>query len=119
MNPLPADDLPSVFPERIDGWLRHQLDQVTEHYFYQLCDPDTQNLLSLCNWYLTTRGKGLTLVIHCPNSQVNWRVLDYMGNLAQLLEPLASSARIRVHPPFGEGDPIEMRVDEQTIYHPD
>jgi hypothetical protein len=116
MNPLSPDDLPPSQSHLMDYWLRKQLEQVTSHYFYENCDQFTRDLLALCQWNLTTQGNALTLVIFCPNSLVNWRVLNHINTFARLLDSLAQSAIIRVYPPFQQGEPLEVRVDERMVY---
>ncbi|MGK7931433.1 MAG: hypothetical protein AB4041_08360 [Microcystaceae cyanobacterium] len=116
MNYLSTDDLPPTQVDTFDRELRQQLDDVTTYYFDERCDAQTKALLSLCEWYITSHGNALTLVIICPNSMINWRVLNSMNTLANLLESLAESARIKVYSPSQQEEPIEMRVDERMVY---
>lgn len=112
---LPEDDLPpsvTTLPDRI---LQRQLEESIEKYFYQACDHSMQALLSKCEWYVTTNAKSVTLVIECPDTLMNWRVLKNLVKLGATLQQFAS-ARIRVCPPPGPGTPFEMRVDELSVY---
>lgn len=101
---------------RSDKMLCQQLEEYAGIYFYESCDRYTQSLLSSCEWHITTNSSALTLVITCPDSMVNWRVLKNIGQIGRWLEQLTSSAKIRVCPPIGMGTPSEIRVDELSVY---
>ncbi|GAB1538515.1 hypothetical protein NUACC21_11770 [Scytonema sp. NUACC21] len=96
--------------------LRQQLEYSISRYFYEGCDRNIQDLLSTCRWYVTYYEAALTLVIECPDQITNWRILQKLATMAELLHKLITSARIRVCPPKGQGMPFEMRVDELSVY---
>ncbi|MEA5533453.1 hypothetical protein [Crocosphaera sp. XPORK-15E] len=105
---LPPDDLPSLDPSyRQLSW---ELEEVAGELFYKYCDPITQDLLSRCGWDVTTAGKGLTLVILCPNSDLNWQVLQSIPLLAESLQELSPWAKIRIYPPAGMGSAMEVMI---------
>jgi len=113
---LPPDDLP---PREVTGWdgvMRRQLEDAASSFFYAACDRPTQELLSSCEWYITTNANALTLAIACPDMATNWRVLNSVVALGSSLEQLSSRAKIRVCPPIGWGTPFEIRVDEISVY---
>lgn len=99
-----------------DYQLQQDLDQVTRQHFFSACNPLLQSILSQCEWRITTQAKALTLIIVCPTLVLNWLVLEKMANFAAVLEGFAESSMIRVHPPVGCGSPLEMRVDERSLY---
>lgn len=113
---LPPDDLPPSQTTRYDRILRRKLEDATGKHFYQACDRSTQILLSNCEWYITTHGTALTLVIACPDMVLNWRILNNIVEIGSWLEQLASSAKIRVCPPPSMGTPFEIRVNEISVY---
>ncbi|KAF3888189.1 MULTISPECIES: hypothetical protein [Nostocales] len=96
--------------------LRQQLEYSISRYFYEGCDRNIQDLLAACRWYVTSQATGLTLVIECTDQITNWRILQQLTNMAELLHKVVSSAKIRVCPPKGQGMPFEMRVDELSVY---
>lgn len=115
-NPsLSPDDLPSEVTEH-DRTLRRQLDESLTQRFAQQCDLYTKSLLSRCDWYVTTYVNAVTLVINCPDSATNWRLLHHVLTLGSLMEQFSQYARIRVCPPLGTGAPFEIRVDERSMY---
>jgi hypothetical protein len=116
-NPtLPPDDLPPSKPTKFDRILRRQLEESTGKSFYTGCDRNVQELLSTCEWYITTNASALTLVIVCPDRVTNWRVLNNLVNIGHQLEQFSNRAKIRIFPPMGMGTPFEMRVDEISLY---
>jgi hypothetical protein len=114
--PLPDDDLPPASLSEPDETLRHQLEEAIARRFYESCDGVTQSLLTVCSWHITTQATALTLVINCPDLAVNWRVLNHLANLATPLEALAPNAHIRICPPEGAGEPLNIRIDEIPVF---
>lgn len=110
------DDSHPVQMTSADIILRQQLEYSISKYFYEGCDNKIRDLLSNCRWYVATQASALTLVIECPDQITNWRLLQKLVPMAQLLYKIVSSAKIRVCPPKGQGMPFEMRVDELSIY---
>ncbi|MGK7938588.1 MAG: hypothetical protein AB4062_00215 [Crocosphaera sp.] len=105
---LPPDDLPALDSSvRELSW---ELEEVTGEKFYNNCDPITQDLLRQCGWDVTIRSKGLTLVVICPNHGLNWRVLQSIPLLANSLQTLSNTAKIRIYPPPGTGTPMDVMV---------
>lgn len=113
---LPPDDLPTDELTQYDRRLRRQLDASLTDRFEQRCDPFTKELLSNCEWYITTYTHVVTLVIHCPDSATNWRVLHHVLTLGEPMAQFSQDAKIRIDPPPGRGTPFEIRVDELSIY---
>jgi len=113
MPSLPSDDLPSA---QLDGMLQRHLEETIARRLYEACDGVTQALLTGCEWFITTNAPALTLVVNCPDRSTNWRVLNHIAALAQPLETFAPNARIRVCPPAGLGEPLEVRVDEIPVF---
>lgn len=113
---LPSDDLPPAVITAADEGLRRELKAALARCLYELCDGVTQSLLMTCEWYVTTSAPALTLVINCPNSSVNWRVLNNLVPLATQLAWFSEAARIRVCSIEETDDPFELRVDEIAIY---
>lgn len=101
---------------QLDRILRRQLEESTSRLFAQSCDPITQGLLSNCEWYFTTNATALTLVINCPNLVTNWHILNNIVTISSRLEQLSQSAKIRVCPPIRQGTPLEIRVNEASVY---
>lgn len=110
------DDLPSPEFGNEDTFLKRQLEEATRRYFYESCDGVMQGLLLRSEWFLTTSGDALTLVIQCPDMITNWRVLNNIVLLGKKLEQFVSHAKIRICPPEGMGTPFEIRVDEISMY---
>ena len=130
--PLSTDDLPPTVPTLTDWKLRQQLEQACRQYIYaalirQLSQQEDRNdfiseesaslydLLNRCDWYLNTDGTHNTLVIQCPDLITNWRILELAIQLGRVLEPL-SIGKIRICPPNNQGTPLEIRVDELSVY---
>ncbi|MEH2290277.1 hypothetical protein [Nostoc sp.] len=113
---LNSDDSHPIQPTSADIILRQQLEDSISRYFYDACDRMIQNLLSNCRWYVTTHANALTLVIECPDTVTNWRILQQIVPMGTLLYGIISSAKIRVCPPEIQGIPFEMRVDELSVY---
>lgn len=121
--PLPLDDLPPSELTSSDWVLSQKLEASLNQFFYAACqDLDASNeqrslttLLSKCQWYITNKPKLTTLVIQCPDLTTNWRVLENIVPIAQLLEQFAIG-KICVYPAFNQGMPLEVRVDELDIY---
>ena len=111
---LPPDDLPPAQLEAGDHRLLWQLQQTVNKLFYQACDGVTQGLLINCEWSLTISAPALTLVITCTDMDMSWRVLRNIDGIRPHLERFSPNARIRVCPP--EGDPIELHIDEISVY---
>lgn len=113
---LSADDLPPLEPTTLDRLLRRQLDEVLTRQFAEWADSVSLQLLSSCEWYVTTYGNVPTLVINCPDSVINWKMLHHVQELGSQLQAFSKDSRIRICPPIGTGDPFEIRVDELPIY---
>jgi hypothetical protein len=112
----PEDDSHPIQLTSADIILRQQLEYSISRYFYEACDRTIQNLLSNCRWYVTTHVGVMVLVIECTDQVTNWRVLQKIVPMATILNPIISSAKIRVCPPESQGIPFEMRVDELSVY---
>ncbi len=110
------DDSHPLQPTSADIVLRQRLEHSISKYFYEGSDRSIQNLLSRCRWYVNTDATALTLIIECPDQVTNWRVLQQIVPMASLLNSIISSAKIRVCPPYNQGMPFEMRVDELSVY---
>jgi hypothetical protein len=113
---LPPDDLPPVEVTKQDGMLHLELERSTGRCFYQACDRITRTLLSNCQWYLTTNGPTLILVIDCPDIVSYWHIVSNIAPLGNKLERFTSNAKIRVYPPMGKGMPFEIGVNEISAY---
>ncbi|MDB9486432.1 hypothetical protein PN492_07715 [Dolichospermum circinale CS-537/01] len=111
-----ADDKHPIQPTSADIMLRQQLEHSISKYFYEGCDRIIHNLLSNCRWYATTHASILTLVIECPDQGTNWRILQQIVPMANVLSGIVSSAKIRIYPPDNQTVPFEMRVDELPVY---
>lgn len=72
--------------------------------------------MSNCRWYATTHASILTLVIECPDQVTNWKILQQIVPMANVLSGIVSSAKIRICPPDHQTVPFEMWVDELPIY---
>ncbi|MEO0536264.1 MAG: hypothetical protein AAF215_20620 [Cyanobacteria bacterium P01_A01_bin.123] len=112
---LPPEDLPPKVTTDWDAGLRRQLELSTSKHFFESCNGLIQSLLLECRWTIST-AEVLLLVIHCPDSLTNWRVLNHMAAIAHPLAEFSPHAKIRVYPPSGEGAPFDMRVDERSEY---
>ncbi len=113
---LHADDLPPTEVTKRDKMLLLELERTTGRCFYEACDRITQALLSNCFWYLTIDSECLTLVIHCPDIVTYWHIVSNIIELGMKLEPLASSARIRVNSPSFKSTSFEIGVDEVSAF---
>jgi hypothetical protein len=60
-------------------------------------------------------AKTAMLAIECPDLATCWRVLENIEAIAQLLEELAIR-KIRIAPPSHQGTPLEIRIDEISVY---
>ncbi len=110
---LPPDDLPSLDPSYRE--LSWELEEVTGEIFYNNCDFFTQDLLKQCGWDVTIRSKGLTLVVICPNSYLNWEILKSIPLLADSLQVLSNTAKIKVYPPPGTGTPMDIILENYFL----
>ncbi len=116
LHQLPPDDLPPTEVTKQDGMLHLELERSTGICFFQACDRITQVLLSKCQWYLTKNSTTLTLIIDCPDIVSYWHIVSNIPQLGNRLERFTSDAKIRVYPPFGKGNPFEIRVNEISAY---
>ncbi|ACB54039.1 hypothetical protein cce_4691 [Crocosphaera subtropica ATCC 51142] len=107
-QPLPPDDSPP--PVSLDWELGRELDEIAAQYFYQDCDRTTQKILSRCGWYLSSFIEYPTLVIACPDQVTNWLILKQLMPLARILRQWLTTAQIRIYPPPGEGNVLELSV---------
>lgn len=125
---LPPEDLPPQNTTLGDRVLGRQLEDCLNHYFYAACvrhvyqnDPHSEKrrsllvLLSQCTWYVTTNAETAMLTIECPDLAICWRILENLEALAQFLEQLAIR-KIRISPPSHQGTPLEVRIDEISVY---
>ncbi|MGL5058339.1 MAG: hypothetical protein ACRC62_00050 [Microcoleus sp.] len=113
---LPPDDLPPQRLDMDDRILRRQLDSSLTQRFLQQCDPISHQLLNLCDWSITTAANVATLVIVCPDRIVNWRVLNHVVKLGNLMALFSQDAKLRIYADPGIVDCFEIRVDELSIY---
>ena len=113
---LPADDLPPTEATGIDKMLLQQLERSTGRCFFEACDRITRALLSSCQWYITTDGSTLMLVIDAPDIVTYWHIVSNITQIGSRLQRFASSAKVRVYPPFGKGLPFEISVSEISAY---
>lgn len=117
MNPaLSPDDLPPPTLTVDDYQIRRELDGLLMQRFERQCKPLIQQLLQRCDWYIASTYNVVTLVIDCPNSTLNWQLLQQVPSLSATLGQFSQDAKIRVCPPAGTGTPFEIRVDERSIY---
>lgn len=112
---LPPDDLPPVEALQSDRTLHHYLEEAVNKRFYEACDGVTQALLLNCQWSITITAEALTLMIHCPDIATNWRVLNNVVPIGNVLQDFSPTGRIRVCPPPDSGIPVEVRVDEISV----
>jgi hypothetical protein len=113
---LPWDDLP---PEQLgmdDRDLRRQLDLSLTQRYREQCNSELQTLLNACAWAITTTTNVVTLVIVCPDSITNWKVLSHIVTLGTGLAEFSTDARIRIYSTPEMLDQFEIRVDELSIY---
>ncbi|MBD2577776.1 hypothetical protein [Oscillatoria sp. FACHB-1406] len=119
MNPssLPPEDLPPTEATRSDRLLSRELDRRLSQFFEEACQRDgtLQAVLSQCRWLTAAQPYPSTLIIYCPSLAIGWQVLQHLGGIGRLLEATAI-ARIRICPPPTEGTPLDIRVDELSLY---
>lgn len=113
---LPPDDLPPESKTLNDQLLRRELEEFTTKRFFLACDRITQVLLSHCHWRISIKLLPLTLIIHCPDMETYWYILNDVPQLGNRLERFTNKAKIRVYPPTGQGAPFEVKVDEIPLY---
>ncbi|UBF25176.1 hypothetical protein K9N68_26670 [Kovacikia minuta CCNUW1] len=113
---LPSDDLPPAQMTNLDEMLLRQLEEAISKRLYEGCDGVTQSLLTTCEWSVTINASILTLVISSPVIATHWRALNYILPLGNQLGKFSGSAIIRVCPPLGAGEPVEIQVSEITAY---
>lgn len=130
--PLSTDDLPPTVSTSYDWILRQQLEKACrqsiynalmrhttqqEHQAFFLSEESVSygHLLNQCDWYVTTSADCNTLVIQCSNLLTNWQILEKVTQFGQVLEPLGIG-KIRICPPTNQGTPLEIRVDELSVY---
>ncbi|MEO1145239.1 MAG: hypothetical protein AAFY26_06545 [Cyanobacteria bacterium J06638_22] len=114
--PLPSDDLPPQELELVDHQLRRRLDQSLTERFQQQCDVSLQDLLALCDWSVTTTANVVTLVIVCPDRPTNWKVLNYVVPLGNIMATFSKDAKLRIYATPDMVDLFEIRVDELSSY---
>jgi hypothetical protein len=125
---LPPEDLPPHDMTLNDHLIHRQLEDCLNHYFYTACVRQVQQsdrrqekrrsllaILSQCIWFVTMNAKTAMLAIECPDLATCWRVLENIEAIAQLLEELAIR-KIRIAPPSHQGTPLEIRIDEISVY---
>lgn len=105
---LPPDDLPPLNSR--DRELCWELEDVVSELFYKYCDPITKDLISRCGWDITTGSNGLTLIVICPNQDLNWQIIQSIPLLAESLQTISSYSKIRIYPPPGMGSAMEVVI---------
>ena len=113
---LPPDDLQPAHFGAKDQQLKQELESAVRKLFYETCDGVVQSLLTNCVWSFAIAAPTLTLVVNCPEMDMNLRVLRHIATIGVYLERFTPNARVCVCPPEGEGDPITLRIDEISIY---
>ncbi|NJL57552.1 hypothetical protein HC928_22300 [bacterium] len=58
-----------------------QLEASIAKQFYDRCHAEIQELLSCCQWHITTENHVLTLIILCPTTHINWQVCQQASAL--------------------------------------
>jgi hypothetical protein len=56
------------------------------------------------------------LVIDCPDIVSYWHIVSNLPQFGNRLERLTTNAKIKVYPPFGKGEPLEISVNEIAAY---
>ncbi|MEM1278541.1 MAG: hypothetical protein AAGG53_00685 [Cyanobacteria bacterium P01_H01_bin.152] len=113
---LPPEDHPADFPGDRDVGLRRQLELSTQAYFFEACNGSIQALLMECRRWNISVTKGLLLIIHCPDAMTNWRGLNRLAAIAEILVQFSALAKIRVFPSPSQGNPFDMRINERSEY---
>lgn len=122
------EDLPPHEITLSDHFIHRQLEDCLNHYFYAACVRQVHQsdhrqekrrsllaLLSQCIWFVTMNANTAMLAIECPNLATCWRILENLEAIAQLLDELAIR-KIRISPPPHQGTPLEIRIDEISVY---
>ncbi|MEM7725177.1 MAG: hypothetical protein AAF208_02250 [Cyanobacteria bacterium P01_A01_bin.45] len=110
------EDSRSVQPTSADIVLRQQLESYIGKFFFDKSDRTIKNLLCDCRWYVTSHAGETVLVIECPDQKTNWKILQEVIPMANLLKEICSTAKIRICPPDSHMTPHEIRVDEISVY---
>ena len=127
----PSDDLPPAATTLSDWLLRRELEKACRQHLQAAClrqvhgqEDDTtfleenhslEALLMQCHWSINTYDDHNTLVIQCPNLMTNWRILEKIVHFGNLLEQWGIG-KIRICPPQPDGLPLEIRVNELSVY---
>ncbi|MEO0458486.1 MAG: hypothetical protein AAF152_18160 [Cyanobacteria bacterium P01_A01_bin.114] len=110
------DDLPAVQLSRQDQIWHYQLETAAGKRFFETCSGSQQALLMTCQWKISSTAEALRLILHCPNGQIQQRILNYIKPLGGQLAQFSPRAVIRITTPDTVATPLEIRVDELTAY---
>ncbi|MEM9539376.1 MAG: hypothetical protein AAGA60_07675 [Cyanobacteria bacterium P01_E01_bin.42] len=113
---LPPDDLPSPTLALEDRLLRHQLDSSLTQRFQQQCHPEILQLLTDCEWSISTAANVAILVIICPDRATNWRVLERVVDFGKEMSAFSRDAKLRIYSSPKMSERVEIRVDELSVY---
>lgn len=116
ISALPLDDLPDPTDGDRDRLLHRQLEATLRKRFYENCNGVAQSLLTSSDWLMSNTGKGLMLVIRCPDQSLHSRILNHIARLGTHLEVFSKTAQVQIYPPAGMGDPLLLAVDEIDTY---
>ncbi|CCQ69748.1 hypothetical protein CWATWH0402_3853 [Crocosphaera watsonii WH 0402] len=54
-------------------------------------------------------------MVICPNNSLNWQILKSLPLLADSLQMLSNTAKIRIYPPPGTGTPMDVMVEDSFL----
>ncbi|MEM9151731.1 MAG: hypothetical protein AAGB19_14920 [Cyanobacteria bacterium P01_F01_bin.3] len=112
---LPPEDLPPVVTTDVDKALQRQLMNSLNQHFFEACSGPLQAVIMQCQWKIRM-AEVLTLVFHCPDMRSNWQVQNHITPIAERLAQFSTQAKVKVYPPSTTEPPLEMRVDERSVY---
>ena len=112
---LPPEDLPPAVTTELDTALQRQLIASVNQHFFEACSGALQAIIMQCEWKIHM-AEVLTLVFRCHDMRSNWQVLNHITPIAERLAQFSEQAKVKVYPPSRAEPPLEMRVDERSVY---
>ena len=112
---LSPEDLPPAVVTDLDTALQRQLMSLLSQHFFEACGGRLQAVIMQCEWKIYMSDV-LTLVFYCRDVRSNWQVLNHLAPIAERLAQFSPQAKVKVYPPITTEPPLEIRVDERSVY---
>ena len=112
---LPPEDLPPAVITASDVSLQRQLVSSLNQRFFEACGGLLQAVIMQCEWKVYIADV-LTLEVHCSETLSHRKMLNHITPIASRLAQFSRQAKVVGSSPSATEPPLEMRVDEWSVY---